>query len=96
MSAELWKSILDVIPDVERWNRNLPRLVAEYGQEFKRFAQAGQLAVVFIAKEGPRRYESVSRDVPVETADKLVRSLSPDSLYKQLIKDKGVQMERVG
>lgn len=40
MSAEVWSAILAAIPDVERWNFNLPRLVKENGEEFKRFAQA--------------------------------------------------------
>jgi len=58
--------------------------------------RSGQLAAVFAAKEGPRRYESVSHEIPAETAQKLVNSLYPDNLYKQLIKDKGIVMERVG
>ena len=58
--------------------------------------RSGQLAAVFAAKEGPRRYESISHEIPAETAQKLVNSMYPDNLYKQLIKDKGIAMERVG
>ncbi len=58
--------------------------------------RSGQLACVFTSKAGPVRYESVATDIPAETAQKLVRSLCPDNLYKQLIKDKGVQMVKVG
>lgn len=58
--------------------------------------RSGQLAVVFTSKNGPVRYESESHDVPVETADKLVRSLYCDALYKKLIVDKGIKMVKVG
>jgi hypothetical protein len=58
--------------------------------------RSGQLAAVFAGKDGPVRYESVSKDIPSETAQKLVNSLYPDNLYKQIIKDKGVQMVRIG
>lgn len=136
MSTELWSTILAAIPDLERWNLNMPRLVQENGQEFKKFAQAeaakrgymwssaskcyvcpwsmhpcesrnaqgmlgagwreGQLAVIFSGKDGPVRYESESRDVPRETADKLIRGLYPRQLYQQLIVNKGIKMVRVG
>ena len=58
--------------------------------------KSGQLAAVFASKNGPVRYESAAKDVPVETADKLVNSLYPDALYKKLVKDKGITMERIG
>ncbi len=58
--------------------------------------RSGQLAVVFGSKHGPVRYESVSMEIPAETAQKLVNSLYPDNLYNQLIKSKGVQMVKVG
>jgi hypothetical protein len=51
---------------------------------------------VFSLKNGPVRYESESKEIPAETAQKLVNSLYPDNLYKQLIKDRGIQMVRVG
>ena len=35
-----WDAVLEAIPDVERWNLNLPRLVADNGPEFKKYAQA--------------------------------------------------------
>jgi len=136
-NTDVWQAILDAIPDVDAWNRNLPelkRLASEYGDECKKFIAAeaerrgymwskmakcythpwsiracnhpsrligvgwrsGQLAAVFAAKEGPRRYESISHEIPAETAQKLVNSMYPDNLYKQLIKDKGIAMERVG
>jgi hypothetical protein len=57
---------------------------------------SGQLACVFTGKDGPVRYESVSKEIAAETAQKLVNSLYPDNLYKQLIKDRGVQMVRIG
>lgn len=57
--------------------------------------KGGQLAVVFASKDGPRRYESVSFDVPIETAEKLVRSPFPDNLYQQIVKNKGILMRRV-
>jgi len=134
MSELVWSSILAEIPDVGRWNTNMPRLVAENGPEFKKYAQAeatrrgylwsptskcyvhpwkmiacnhpgrligvgwrsGQLACVFTSKNGPVRYESVSTEIPAETAKKLVNSLYCDSLYAKLIKDKGIQMVKVG
>lgn len=41
MSNEIvWASICAAIPSVEIWNREMPRLVSENGQEFKKFAQA--------------------------------------------------------
>jgi hypothetical protein len=58
--------------------------------------RSGQLACVFASKNGPVRYESVSLEIPAETAQKLVNSLYCDSLYAKLIKDKGVQMVKVG
>ena len=58
--------------------------------------RSGQLACVFASKSGPVRYESVSHEIPAETAQKLVNSLYPDNLYSQLIKSKGVQMVKVG
>lgn len=57
--------------------------------------RSGQLACVFGSKNGPVRYESVSTEIPPETAAKLVNSLYPDNLYNQLIKSKGVQMVKV-
>ena len=56
----------------------------------------GQLAVIFASKDGPVRYESESRDVPRETADKLIHGLYPRKLYQQLVLDKGIKMVRVG
>ena len=53
--------------------------------------KSGQLAAVFASKNGPVRYESASKEVPVETADKLVNSLYPDALYRKLIVDKGIR-----
>jgi hypothetical protein len=137
MSQSVWSAILDAIPDVGRWNKNLTefkRLTEQYGQECRAFIKAdaerrgylwskdsreymhpwkmlacqhqgrllgvgwrsGQLAVVFSSKNGPVRYESESKEIPAETAQKLVNSLYPDNLYKQLIKDRGIQMVRVG
>lgn len=58
--------------------------------------RSGQLACVFASKNGPVRYESVSHEIPAQTAQKLVNSLYPDNLYNQLIKSKGVQMVKVG
>ncbi|MBU6232170.1 hypothetical protein KGP36_06005 [Patescibacteria group bacterium] len=58
--------------------------------------RSGQLACIFQSKNGPVRYESASHEIPKETADKLVRSLYCDNLYKQLIKDKGIIMMRIG
>jgi hypothetical protein len=58
--------------------------------------RSGQLAVVFSSTNGPVRYESESKEIPAETAQKLVNSLYPDALYKTLIKDKGIIMQRVG
>ena len=58
--------------------------------------RSGQLACVFSTKSGPVRYESASHEIPAETAQKLVNSLYCDSLYKKLIKDKGIQMVKVG
>jgi hypothetical protein len=58
--------------------------------------RSGQLACVFGSKNGPVRYESVSHEIPRETAQKLVNSLYCDLLYKKLIVDKGIQMVRVG
>ena len=58
--------------------------------------RARQLACVFGSKNGPVRYESVSHEIPPETAQKLINSLYPDNLYNQLIKSKGVQMVKVG
>lgn len=40
MSTELWAAILDAIPNVGAWNVNVPRLVRENGDEFKKFAQS--------------------------------------------------------
>lgn len=43
MSTELWAAILDAIPDVDAWNRNLgelKRLAAEHGPECKKFIAA--------------------------------------------------------
>lgn len=37
--AQVWEAILAAIPDVEHWNLNVPRLVHENGQGFKKFAQ---------------------------------------------------------
>lgn len=136
MSAEVWSAILAAIPTVEAWNLNMPRLVAENGHEFKKFAQAeaarrgylwhgasrsyvcpwsmhpcesknaqgmlgagwreGQLAVIFSGMDGPVRYESEGRDVPRETADKLIHSLYPRKLYQQIVIKKGIKMGRVG
>ena len=58
--------------------------------------RSGQLACVFTSENGPVRYESVSHEIPAETAQKLVNSLYCDSLYAKLIKDKGIQMMKVG
>ncbi len=58
--------------------------------------RSGQLACIFTSKNGPVRYESVSHEIPAETAQKLVNSLYPDALYAKLIKDKGIQMVKVG
>lgn len=58
--------------------------------------RSGQLACVFTSKNGPVRYESVSHEIPRETAQKLINSLYCDNLYNQLIKSKGVQMVKVG
>ena len=58
--------------------------------------RSGQLACVFTSKNGPVRYESVSHEISAETAQKLVNSLYCDSLYAKLIKDKGIQMVKVG
>ena len=59
--------------------------------------RSGQLACVFKSKDKPPvRYESVSRKIPAETAQKLVKSLYCDSLYAKLIKDKGIQMVKIG
>lgn len=58
--------------------------------------KSGKLACVFGSKNGPVRYESLSMEIPVETAQKLVNSLYPDNLYNQLIKRKDMQMVRVG
>ena len=57
--------------------------------------RSGQLACVFTSKNGPVRYESVSTEIPAETAQKLVNSIYSDALYKKLIVDKGIQMVRV-
>jgi len=40
MSEIVWAAILEAIPDVQRWNVNVPRLVQENGAEFKKYAQA--------------------------------------------------------
>ena len=136
-NTDAWAAVLNLIPDVDTWNRNLgefKRLTEEYGPECRAFILAeaerrgylwsggskcyfhpwrmiacnhpgrligvgwrsGQLAVVFGSKNGPVRYESVSTEIPAETAQKLVNSLYPDNLYNQLIKSKGVQMVKVG
>jgi hypothetical protein len=58
--------------------------------------RSGQLACVFGTKAGPVRYESESREIPEETAQKLVNSLYCDALYGKLIKEKGIQMVKVG
>jgi hypothetical protein len=59
--------------------------------------RSGQLATVFAGKDGkPVRYESVRHDVPEETMQKLVRSAYPDALYKKLIVDKQIKMQKVG
>jgi hypothetical protein len=58
--------------------------------------RSGQLACVFASKNGPVRYESVSHEIPKETAQKLVNSLYCDNLYNQIIKNKGIQMVKVG
>ena len=58
--------------------------------------RSGQLACVFGSKNGPVRYESVSLEIPAETAQKLVNSLYCDAIYAKLIKSKGVQMVKVG
>ncbi len=58
--------------------------------------RSGQLACVFTSKNGPVRYESVSHEIPAETAQKLVNSLYCDNLYNQIIKSKGIQMVKVG
>ena len=137
MSEAVWSAVCAAIPDVERWNTNLPelkRLAEQYGPECKAYFAAeagrrgylwskeskgyvhlwrmiacnhpgrligvgwrsGQLACVFGSKNGPVRYESVSFEIPAETAQKLVNSLYPDNLYNQIIKSKGIQMVKVG
>lgn len=137
MSADAWASVLELIPDVDTWNRNLSefkRLTEKYGPECRAFILAeaerrgymwskesrsyahpwrmiacnhpgrligvgwrsGQLACVFGSKNGPVRYESARTGIAAETAQKLVNSLYPDSLYNQLIKSKGIQMVKVG
>ena len=137
MSTDAWAAVLNLIPDVDTWNRNLgefKRLTEQYGQPCREFIKAeaerrgylwskesktyahpwrmiacnhpgrligvgwrsGQLAVVFGSKNGPVRYESVSTEIPAETAQKLVNSLYCDALYAKLIKSKGVQMVKVG
>jgi hypothetical protein len=53
----------------------------------------GKLAVVFAAKEGHRRYESVD-EVPKEVCEKLVNNPFPDRLYASIVKGK-YRMERV-
>ena len=58
--------------------------------------RSGQLAVVFASKDGPRRYESVSHELPIEIANKLVNSPNPDALFVKLVKNKGIQMVKVG
>jgi len=58
--------------------------------------RSGQIACIFSSKSGPVRYESVSHEIPGETAQKLVNSLYPDALYGKLIKDKEIQMVKVG
>lgn len=58
--------------------------------------RSGQIACVFSSKNGPVRYESESREIPKETAEKLIRSLYPDNLYNQIVKNKGIVMVRVG
>ena len=58
--------------------------------------RSGQLACLFGSKKGPVRYESVSHEIPAETAQKLVNSLYCDNLYNQIIKNKGIQMVKVG
>jgi hypothetical protein len=57
--------------------------------------KSGQLAVIFSSKDGPRRYESVSHEVDISVANKLVNSPFPDKLYSQIVKGH-IQMERVG
>lgn len=134
MSTQVWQAILDAIPDVDRFNANLPelkRLSEEYGSEFKAFIKAeverrgymwsgdskvyvhpweikacrgknvlgvgwrsGQLAVIFQSKDGPRRYESVGHDVPIEVANKLVNNPFPDRLYALIVKGK-FEMQKV-
>jgi hypothetical protein len=54
----------------------------------------GYLAVVFAAKEGSHRYESVRADVPKEVADKLLNVPFPRKLYMQIVKGK-YEMQRV-
>lgn len=56
MSTVLWQSILDAIPDVERWNANLPRLVQENGPEFKAFAQAEAAKRGYLWSKASRQY----------------------------------------
>ncbi len=58
--------------------------------------RSGQLACVFTSKNGPVRYESVIREIPAETAQRLVNSLYCDALYATIIKNKGIQMVKVG
>jgi hypothetical protein len=53
----------------------------------------GQLAVVFAAKEGHRRYESVG-EVPREVFEKLSNSPFPDKLYTQIVVGK-FKMQRI-
>ena len=57
--------------------------------------KGGQLAVIFASKEGPKRYESVSHEVPEEVAAKLARSPFPDKLYAQIVKGR-FEMQKVG
>lgn len=58
--------------------------------------RANQLAVVFASSDGPRRYESVRRDLDSkDIVKKLVSSPFPDSLYVKLVKNKGIEMERI-
>jgi len=58
--------------------------------------RSGQLACVFVSKDGGVRYESESHEIPYATAEKLVRSPFPDKLYQQIVKNKGITMVRVG
>lgn len=58
--------------------------------------RAGQIAAVFASeKEGTRRYESVRRDLDRSIVEKLANSPYPDSLYVKLVKNKGIEMQRV-